>query len=370
MNEQDSRDKGPKSDPTRDATTRREPVFSDFDDDEAYEESDRDRDFASAYEVEEPEEDEYDYEPEDDDGSDEDMDWQPLAPAQGIAEAAAGRPSGNPWDVPQADEDDEPLKPVPRRTQEPDEAADDDYEEEDWDEEEYGPEEQQAYQDEERHGWPLGLIVVAVVALVLLAAGGYGVVQQRAATQDEIRQLQAALATAASPAEVSQTREVLQEMEQANARLLASIEALTLENRRLQDTVAGLETQLAAQQPTAAPVEPKPSPPPKSAAKPKPAATPKPASTPKPAARPATGSATGGEWFVNFSSYGQRAAAENWVTKIKPSAGKAVVQPTTSAGKTLYRVRVVGLASRAEAEKVAAQLQAAHGVAKLWVGSE
>lgn len=152
--------------------------------------------------------------------------------------------------------------------------------------------------------------MVAVVALVLLAAGGYGVVQQRAATQDEIRQLQAALATAASPAEVAQTREALQEMEQANARQLASIEALTLENRRLQDTVAGLETQLAAQQPTAAPVEPKPSPPPKSAAKPKPAATPKPASTPKPAARPATGSATGGEWFVNFSSYGQRAAAE------------------------------------------------------------
>ena len=55
-------------------------------------------------------------------------------------------------------------------------------------------------------GWPLSLIAVAVVALVLLAAGGYGVMQQRAATEDELRQLRAELATASSPSGDSAAR--------------------------------------------------------------------------------------------------------------------------------------------------------------------
>lgn len=365
MSEKDSRGKGANLEEPRPGAQRREPVFSDFDEEDAFEESDRDRDYASAYETEEPEEDDYDP----DADYDEETDWQPLAPGQEQgASGQAGRSDGNPWDMQSAgtaEQDDEPLKPVPRVSREADEpaagepVADEYDDEEDWIEEDYDElEAQEEYREEDGHGWPVGLIIVAVVALVLLAAGGYGVVQQRAATQGEIRELQAALAIAASPAEVAQTREALQAMEQVNARQLASIEALTLENRRLTDTVAGLEDQLAAQQaaPATAPAA-------KSAPKPKPA--------PRSAAvKPAATAAAGGDWFVNFSSYGQRAVAEKWLGKIKPSAGKAEVQPVTSNGKTLYRLRIVGLADRSQAEKVAAQLQDAHGLPKLWVGTE
>ncbi len=62
MNEKDPRGKGANPEEPGPGAKRREPVFSDFDDDEAFEELDRDRDFASAYEAEDPEEDD-DYDP-------------------------------------------------------------------------------------------------------------------------------------------------------------------------------------------------------------------------------------------------------------------------------------------------------------------
>ncbi len=340
---------------------RREPVFSDFDEDEAFEESERDTDFASAYEdeLEEDDDDEYDYEPEEDDAELE-TEWQPMPPAQALPREKSAGARSNPWDLPadgtgagaDAGAVDDPAP-------EASEAEADDYDdEEDWDEEAYEPEADQQYADDSGHGWPVGLIVVAVVALVLLAAGGYGVIQQRAATQEEIRQLQAALATAASPAEVSASREAMRELEQTNARQLASIEALTLENRRLMDMVAGLENKLATQQSAAAkPAEP--AAPPPVAAKPKPT-QPATRKTPPPA----------GDWFVNFSSYSQRSVAESWARKLQPAAGKAVVQPGSRDGKTFYRVRIIGLADRAQAERVAGQLQTAYGLPKLWVGTE
>ena len=84
----------------------------------------------------------------------------------------------------------------------------------------------------------------------------------------------------------------------------------------------------------------------------------------------ATATAPGGDWFVNFSSYTQRSAAESWVKRLQPSVGKAVVAAGDKDGRTFYRVRIIGLADRAQAEKVAAQLQAAHNLPPLWVGRE
>lgn len=343
---------------------RREPVFSDFDEDEAFEESERDTDFASAYEDEledelEDDDNDYDYEPdEEEDDSELETEWQPMPPAQTRPPEKSAASRGNPWDLPTDDgaSADTDAAPANDRTAETSDTEADEYDdEEEWDEEEYETEADQQYADDSGHGWPVGLIVVAVVALVLLAAGGYGVIQQRAATQEEIRQLQAALATAASPAEVSASRQAMRELEETNARQLATVEALTLENRRLLDMVAGLENKLATQQPAAAkPAEP--AAPPRVAAKPK---------VTEPAAKAATG-----DWFVNFSSYGQRSAAEAWVKKLKPAAGKAVVQPGSRDGKTFYRVRIIGLADRAQAERVASQLQTAYGLPKLWVGTE
>jgi cell division septation protein DedD len=94
---------------------------------------------------------------------------------------------------------------------------------------------------------------------------------------------------------------------------------------------------------------------------------------PAPAAKPSTAAsvtASSGNWFVNFSSYTQRSVADSWVKKLQPSAGKAIVASAVKDGRTYYRVRVAGLADRAQAEKVSRELQAAHGVSALWVGKE
>ena len=77
-----------------------------------------------------------------------------------------------------------------------------------------------------------------------------------------------------------------------------------------------------------------------------------------------------GDWFVNFSSYKLRGPAESWAKKLKPSAGKVIVTPFDKDGGTFYRVRVVGLADRAQATKVAEQLRSDHDMPPLWVGTE
>ena len=78
----------------------------------------------------------------------------------------------------------------------------------------------------------------------------------------------------------------------------------------------------------------------------------------------------GDDWFVNFSTYRNRSTSENWVIKLSLLAGKAVIAPANRDGKIFYRVRIVGLGDRAQAEKVAGQLQSAHNMPPLWVGTE
>ncbi len=306
---------------------RREPVFTDFEDDEDYEESERDTDYASAYEEDDDEGEDY-LEPREDNSDEHAAAFESASgPELFEDEDLDKEDSDNDWDD-QADYPDEP--------------------------EELGYE-----PPGNSHSWPLSLVVVGIVALVLLAAGGYGVIQQRSAAEEDIRELRAALATAGNPVEFAANREALREIQQRNAENQATIDALTLNNQRLADMVAGLEKQLTTQQ-AAVPLTPNTKP-----AAPAPAAT---KVAPKPAS-PATAAATG-DWFVNFSSYSQRSVAEGWVKKLKPSVGNAVVSPGKKAGKTFYRVRVVGLASRAQAEKVAGQLQSAYSLPPLWVGAE
>ncbi len=290
---------------------RREPFFSGFEEEDDYEESDRDTDYASSYHEESLEDDEFDESPQDGD------DFTPQAEIE--------------WDSPEPDDSrEEPdLEPGPKADTEPEQTSihytlsseeDEEQEEDEWDDEEDAVDFQQ---------WPLGLIVVAIVALLLLAAGGYGVIQQRSATQEEIRQLQAALATAARPADVTASRNAMREVQERNTELLTSVDALTLENRRLADTVAGLESQLEAQQAAVA----------KQAATPKPVAAPAPikpatpqSATPRPATPKPSAPIAVDAWFVNFSSYDQRTTAEGWASRLKPGAGKVVVTTGNKGG--------------------------------------
>lgn len=272
----------------------------------------------------------------------------------------------------------------------------------DWEEQDMTPEQdadawldERGYPDEESDGgqaWPLGLIAVAIVALVLLIAGGYGVMQQRSATAEEIRELRAALATAASPEEVAESRTAAAEAEQRNIQLKEQLYTLSAENRRLSDTVAGLETQMAVQQraistamekaktqqnsPAAVAARTKsaakPAPKPLPKAKPKPApqqVAAKPAPAPVATATSAAPAIAGG-WFVNFGSYGSAAAAENWVNKLKPAAGRVITAPGEKNGRTFYRVRVVDLPNKLAAENVARLLEKEYKLSKLWIGKQ
>jgi cell division septation protein DedD len=364
---------------------RREPVFSDFDEEEVYEEPDRDTDYASAYQEDEIDEDEYD-----------DLELEDIlaAPVTKWQQSATGRE----WNDPDSDE------PIAIDQQSLDTEADDDEDnwqvldtlethsdrpdnideaEDDWDEEDEDdyPGEQDEFSDDHEdgaHNWPLGLIAVALLALLLLAAGGYGVIQQRWAMEEEILQLQASLATSASPADVAASREALQEMEQRYAQQSTVIDSLTRENNRLVDIVAGLESQLKAQQAatpqpaTPQPATPQPATPKSAAAKvapTKPAAAKAPTPAPKPATSTTAAPGSGG-WFVNFGSYNQRAVADEWANRLKPGAGRVVVATAEKGTQTFYRVRVVGLANRDQAEKISRQLQDKYGLSKLWVGEQ
>ena len=320
---------------------RQEPVLTGFDEeeDEGYEEPDRDTDYASGYREDSIEEEEYD-------------DFE-LGADEDESDTAPGQTE---WVEPLA------ADPVDDAGNEPDEWADN---------------ERYPEADSATGRLPLGLIAVAVVALLLLAAGGYGVMQQRSATQEEIRQLQATLATSASPADVTASRKALQEIKVRNAELQAATDALVLKNQRLATTVTELESQLEVQQAALAqqaadePAKPPATPPPVEAT-PKPAAAapaPKPAAPAPPAPKPPAAASTG-VWFVNFSSYGQRATAQNWAAKLHPATGKVIIATGAKDGKTIYRVRVVELASKETADKVARQLAAEHGLPKLWVGRQ
>lgn len=393
LSEDPSQQKKPGFDPddtdrTPSGGRRREPVFSDFDEEEVYEEPDRDTDYASAYQEDEIDEEEYD-----------DLELEDIlaAPATKWQQSATGRE----WNDPDSDEpvsiDQQPLDTEPdddedswqvldtleTRSDQPDDIdeAEDDWDEEDEveGEDDYSGE-QDDYPDDHQdgaHNWPLGLIAVALLALLLLAAGGYGVIQQRWAMEEEILQLQASLATSASPADVAASREALQEMEQRYAEQSTVIDSLTRENNRLAAIVAGLESQLEAQQaatttsaPKAAtpqPATPKPATPKPAATKP--AASKAPAPAPKPAASTTAASGSSG-WFVNFGSYNQRAVADEWANRLKPGAGRVVVTTAEKGTQTFYRVRVVGLANRDQAEKISRQLQDKYGLSKLWVGEQ
>jgi len=98
----------------------------------------------------------------------------------------------------------------------------------------------------------------------------------------------------------------------------------------------------------------------------------KPAAAKPAAPQPATPQpvAAGTGWFVNFGSYSQRAAAQNWAGKLQPGAGKVVVASGSKEGQTFYRVRVIELSSKESAEKIARQLEREYGLSKLWIGQQ
>jgi len=258
-----------------------------------------------------------------------------------------------------------PLSYPPRQEATSSEEDVDDYDDADsWEDDElqddeYQPTEPSRFTDT----WPVGLIAVAALALILLAAGGYGVMTQRAAMEQEVRDLQAQLAVAANPEDISSTRASLDSLQEDNRELRTALNALRDENLQLSDTLAGLEQQLAAQRDAAARATPAPSPAPVPA-------TPRQAAAQPTPAQPAATAASGGNWFVNFGSYSERRVADQWAARLKPASGRVTVTSVQRDGSTFYRVRVIDLASDNQAQTIARKLEQDYGLSKLWVGRE
>lgn len=210
-------------------------------------------------------------------------------------------------------------------------------------------------------GLPWGMIAVVAVALLLLAAGGFGVVQQRSSLKAEIRDLQAQLATAVAPEEAAAEREQQRRIEVENESLAAEIVALEAENEALADQLSSLEAQLeqqlAAQERAARDSQ--------AAAE---ASARQEQSTARESTAPAGRAADASGWFVNFGSYAQEAIARRWADRLEVSEGRVVVQEARASGQTLYRVRVVGLPTRDAAERIASKLEREHQLPRLWVG--
>ena len=315
--------------------------FEQDEEDQVYEEPDRDTDYATAY-IEEDIEDDYFEDTPSDHRNDSDEMMEPEDPQRFSAISGGSNPDpAEMWD------DSAGGTAGDRASGNGDE---------EWLEDE-------SYPEEEGQGstLPMGLIFVAVVALLLLTAGGYGVMQQRSEAQEEILELRAALATAVGPEETTAIRNALQLLNDENDELATQVESLSLENRRLADTVAGLEAQLKVQQSVAAK---------KAASKPI-AAAPKPAApATTTAAKEPVAASSSESWFVNFGSYGQRGLADYWADKLRPTAGRVIVASSSKDGRAIYRVRVVELANRDAAENVARALEKQHGLSKLWVGKQ
>ena len=71
---------------------------------------------------------------------------------------------------------------------------------------------------------------------------------------------------------------------------------------------------------------------------------------------------------MNFGSYAQRQVANRWASRLTVGEGKVVVKTASTAGKTVYRVRVVDLATQDAAKRVAIALERQHALPPLWVG--
>lgn len=214
---------------------------------------------------------------------------------------------------------------------------------------------------------PLWPVITAGCALILVVIGGWGAITERSSLTARIAELESAAAKMPQRGDLSSSEE--QSLRDENQRLANQLEDLRDQLSAMARELSELETALSSDLAVSQPVD-------------KVAATTLSnevantssnqdqavGDTPSDEGNTSDEANIGG-WFVNVAAYSQASAAQSWVDKLTASLNENVVSAKVVVNeKTLYRVRIVGLANRTAAQALASRLESSYNIGPLWVG--
>ena len=206
-----------------------------------------------------------------------------------------------------------------------------------------------------RSAWPM---LVGFVAVMLIAVGGWGLFEERAALQTRINELERSQSQAQSTNSVDTS--VLSALETDNAALKLQLDGLYRDYELAMAEITSLQ-EARGMTPTDAPEEDE---------RVSAVATKPEVSTPTSDTELALDTdETTGSWFVNIGAYSVPQSAENIAAQLADGGVDAVIQKiSTDDGKVLFRVRVTGLSTREDARQVGNDLESRYGINPVWVG--
>ena len=206
-----------------------------------------------------------------------------------------------------------------------------------------------------RSAWPM---LVGFVAVMLIAVGGWGLFEERAALQTRINELERSQSQAQSINSVDTS--VLSALETDNAALKLQLDGLYRDYELAVAEITSLQ-EARGMTPTDAPEEDE---------RVSAVATKPEVSTPTSDTELALDTdETTGSWFVNIGAYSVPQSAENIAAQLADGGVDAVIQKiSTDDGKVLFRVRVTGLSTREDARQVGNDLESRYGINPVWVG--
>ena len=206
-----------------------------------------------------------------------------------------------------------------------------------------------------RSAWPM---LVGFVAVMLIAVGGWGLFEERAALQTRINELERSQSQAQSTNSVDTS--VLSALEADNAALKLQLDDLYRDYELAMAEITSLQeareittTDAPEEDERVSAVATKPE-----------------VSTPTSDTELTldTDDATG-SWFVNIGAYSVPQSAKDIAAQLADGGVDAVVQEiSTDDGKVLFRVRVIGLSTREDARQVGNDLESRYGINPVWVG--
>ena len=209
---------------------------------------------------------------------------------------------------------------------------------------------------ESRPLWPTA---VGLIAIVLLAIGGWGLYEERSTLQARIVELENSQAKARASATIDPA--ALSALETDNAALKLQLEGLYRDYEVAMAEITALQA-LAESAATADNSD-------NSDMTDYEEADADGSMAEDASGAPEVSPATPGDWFVNIGAYSTPASAENWLARLESAGYNAVTQQVViDDGRVLHRVRVVGFGSKAAAQTVAQALESEFGVTELWVG--